>query len=70
MNGNCEKLEVEKMMAFTGEEHTDWLYSTGSADVHGRQSSELRWKEGLSKYCPIQGSIPYITNKPRHYYGC
>jgi hypothetical protein len=35
-----------------------------------RQSSELRQKKGPPRDCPIQGSIPYTTTKPRHYFIC
>jgi hypothetical protein len=35
-----------------------------------RQSSELRRKERPSRDYPTQGSIPYTTTKPRHYYIC
>ena len=35
-----------------------------------RQSLELRWKEGPSRDCPTQRSIPCTTTKPRHYCLC
>jgi hypothetical protein len=35
-----------------------------------RQSSVLRWKERSSRVYPTLASIPYTTNKSRHYYIC
>jgi hypothetical protein len=34
------------------------------------QSLELRRKERPSRDCSTQGSIPYTTIKPRHYFIC